>query len=292
MERPSVGSRPHGGPSPRCPRRVVHPAARRLVRRRRAPVDPCASVDVRYGGFGTRGSAARGPPARRHRWRADRHHRGVRQRLGRQLRVPLGRQPTVASRPATGTVVASIGSAPSPSRSSPRVMPCGSRTPRTPRCPGRPATDRVTATIETCEGPEGMAEAADAIWVACEGSDEVGRIDPGTDRMTGTTAVGNEPRFVVAAFGSVWSSNYLDGTLSRIDPASGKVTATIETAFGPHIDARDIRGALGLLDRGCRGPADRPGCRGGRRHRGGCRHRARRALRARWGGLGRLRCRP
>ena len=41
-----------------------------------------------------------------------------------------------------------------------------------------------------------MAVAAGAIWVACEGSDEVGRIDPATDRMTDTTEVGNEPRFV------------------------------------------------------------------------------------------------
>ena len=68
------------------------------------------------------------------------------------------------------------------------------------------------------------------LWVVCEESGAVVRIDPGTDRAGKEIAVGLEPRFVAVAFDSVRSRT--TWTITRLDPATGEETQ-IDTEFGP-----------------------------------------------------------
>ena len=80
-----------------------------------------------------------------------------------------------------------------------------------------------------------MAADDDGLWVVCEESQEVVRIDPRSNRAGPPVEVGLEPRFVTVAFGSAWVSNYVDSTLSRIDLGTGEVVAEIATEFGPQV---------------------------------------------------------
>ena len=133
--------------------------------------------------------------------------------LGRELRVRVRRRTrrSRASTPPTSKVTDTIAVGALPLRGAGgRGVGLGvelrgrhasrASTPRARRSPPR---------SRSAAAPEGLALAAGSVWVVCEESDAVGRIDPATDTMVDTVKVEDEPRFATAAFGSVWVSNYL-----------------------------------------------------------------------------------
>jgi YVTN family beta-propeller protein len=79
-----------------------------------------------------------------------------------------------------------------------------------------------------------------SVWIACNLSSSVVRIDAKSNTLTATIPVGSRPVDVAVSEDAVWVSNRGDNTVSRLDPATNTVVATIADAgFGPGIVVHD-----------------------------------------------------
>jgi YVTN family beta-propeller protein len=84
-----------------------------------------------------------------------------------------------------------------------------------------PETNKVVATIALpTGGPQGMAFAAGAMWVASSLINVVYRIDPKTNKVTGQIEVGAGPRTPVLAGGQLWLTTFDDHKLTRLELSS------------------------------------------------------------------------
>jgi YVTN family beta-propeller protein len=94
-----------------------------------------------------------------------------------------------------------------------------------------PQMHRVLQRITVGNGPQGVAFAQGAVWVANSLDGTVSRVSPDTNAEVAHYAVGNTPTGVAAGAGSVWVTNASDGTitqLTRFDATSGPVERTID----------------------------------------------------------------
>jgi DNA-binding beta-propeller fold protein YncE len=103
-----------------------------------------------------------------------------------------------------------------------------------------PQTGTRAVSRRLCEGPQGMAEEAGAMWVACTSGDEVIAVDERTLRVLGRTVVANEPD-AIRADGSRLFVLSTDGpTLQQLAPNPSSPTV---------LRARRLADALPLDDR-------------------------------------------
>ena len=94
-----------------------------------------------------------------------------------------------------------------------------------------PATNTVVwrVTLNTSMGqgsPVGVAAGGGSVWAADNSSDEVWRLDPSRGAVLGTAHVGDAHEFVGFGEGGVWISSE-NGTVGELDPASGALMRTI-----------------------------------------------------------------
>jgi len=94
-----------------------------------------------------------------------------------------------------------------------------------------PSTNAVVAEVPSEHVCGYMIEAANAIWVACDGL--VLRIDPALRAVVAEIEVGGTgPMALTAGFDSVWPRSRDTGVLARIDPSTDTVIATTPLAPG------------------------------------------------------------
>ena len=96
------------------------------------------------------------------------------------------------------------------------------------------ATRTITATIPIpdCDKPANISVGHDSVWMACNRSSSVARIDAKHNTVAAMIPVGPRPHGVAVSEDAVWVPNGGDNTVSRIDPATNTVIATIENAGG------------------------------------------------------------
>jgi streptogramin lyase len=98
-------------------------------------------------------------------------------------------------------------------------------------------TGKETAVVKLPAGsaPEGIVDAAGAIWVATHHGGTVVRIDPATNRVAATVPLvspgSSGPQGIAVGLGSVWVDVPRADAVFRIAPATNKVTAVIALPF-------------------------------------------------------------
>jgi len=75
-------------------------------------------------------------------------------------------------------------------------------------------------------GPVDVVTDAESVWVACEGTQRVVRVDPGSNEVAGAVRLGTPPRALASGAGSVWVTNDEAATVSRINPDAVKLEGT------------------------------------------------------------------
>jgi hypothetical protein len=81
-----------------------------------------------------------------------------------------------------------------------------------------PRTRRVLVTILVCDQPVNLDIVAGDVWVPCDGSNEVARIDADTSWVVERISAEANTAVVAGAEGDVWVSNYDAGSVWRIRP--------------------------------------------------------------------------
>jgi len=89
---------------------------------------------------------------------------------------------------------------------------------------------RPAAVYRVAGGPDWMAVAPSAVWVAAAKENRVVRLDAATDRVGPVVTVSDPCSGLVADFGSLWMPSCGEHALFRVDLASGKIVAKIAVA--------------------------------------------------------------
>jgi streptogramin lyase len=93
-----------------------------------------------------------------------------------------------------------------------------------------PASNSVVATIPMCDvHGYGGAFVDGSVWLACNDTGEVVRLDPATLAVQARIKLGSGIHSMASGAGSVWVTNHETGALSRIDTATNRVVATVDT---------------------------------------------------------------
>jgi hypothetical protein len=103
-----------------------------------------------------------------------------------------------------------------------------------------PRTGSRAVSRKVCNGPQGMAEQAGAMWIACTSDDEVIAVDERTLQVLGRIAVANEPDAVRAQGSRLYVLSTDGPTLHRLapNPAAPTVLRTQRLADAPPLDDR------------------------------------------------------
>ena len=88
-------------------------------------------------------------------------------------------------------------------------------------------TGKEVASIQVPEDPKQIVLAGGSVWVACDDSGVLVRIDPKTHRVVDTVDVGYGPVELELGFDSLWVRNRIL-ELVRVDPETGAVLARIK----------------------------------------------------------------
>jgi virginiamycin B lyase len=99
------------------------------------------------------------------------------------------------------------------------------------------STGEVVASIDVPAEPKQIVFAGGSVWVACDNSGVLVRIDPDTYELVDTVEVGAGPVELELGFESLWVRNRI-GELVRVDPETGTVLV--------HIDGFAVSPSLGL----------------------------------------------
>jgi DNA-binding beta-propeller fold protein YncE len=76
----------------------------------------------------------------------------------------------------------------------------------------------VTATVRACDQPVNLDVVGGDVWVPCDGSNEVARIDVATAKVVERIPAGMNTAVVAGAEGDVWVSNFDADSVWRIRP--------------------------------------------------------------------------
>jgi streptogramin lyase len=93
------------------------------------------------------------------------------------------------------------------------------------------ASGKILSRRHVCNGANDVGVGTDAVYVACEGTEEVIRLDR-AGKATGRAAVGVKALGLAVTDDAVWVSNREFDDLVRVDPTTMKVVARIDTGRG------------------------------------------------------------